>query len=56
MNGAEPQDRKPIILVVDDDTSIRELVKEALEHFQFAVVEARNGAEGWRRSPPTGRR
>ena len=46
MNGAEPQETKPLILVVEDDTSIRELVKEALEHFQFAVVEARNGADG----------
>jgi len=46
VNAADPQDRKPLILVVDDDTAIRELVKEALEHFQFQVVEARNGADG----------
>jgi diguanylate cyclase (GGDEF)-like protein/PAS domain S-box-containing protein len=45
--SAGPQaETKPLILVVDDDTAIRELVKEALELFQFAVVEARNGAEG----------
>jgi len=37
---------KPLILVVDDDAAIRDLVREALEHFQFAVAEARNGAEG----------
>jgi diguanylate cyclase (GGDEF)-like protein/PAS domain S-box-containing protein len=46
VNGAEPQEKRPLILVVEDDTSIRELVKETLEHFQFAVVEARNGADG----------
>ncbi len=40
------QEQKPLILIVEDDTSIRELIKEALEQFQFAVVEARNGADG----------
>jgi diguanylate cyclase (GGDEF)-like protein/PAS domain S-box-containing protein len=43
--GAQGETRS-LILVVDDDTAIRELVREALEHFQFDVVEARNGAEG----------
>src|SRR5262249_9220983 len=46
MSAAAPAESKPLILVVDDDTAIRELVREALEHFQFAVMEARNGAEG----------
>ena len=46
MSAGAQVETKPVILVVDDDTAIRELVKEALELFQFAVVEARNGAEG----------
>ena len=46
MSGSGPGDAKPLILVVDDDAAIRDLVRETLEHFQFAVVEARNGAEG----------
>jgi len=46
VSSAAPAESKPLILVVDDDTAIRELVREALEHFQFAVMEARNGAEG----------
>ena len=46
MSGAGRQEQKPLILIVEDDTSIRELIKEALEQFQFAVVEARNGADG----------
>ncbi len=46
MSGPDVPEKQPVILVVDDDTSIRELVKETLEHFQFAVVEARNGREG----------
>ncbi|OLC53286.1 MAG: hypothetical protein AUH92_06260 [Acidobacteria bacterium 13_1_40CM_4_69_4] len=46
MSGTDAPERRPLILVVDDDTSIRELVKEALERFQFAVMEARNGKDG----------
>src|SRR6059036_2856489 len=46
VSGKGQGETKPLILVVDDDTAIRDLVREALEHFQFAVVEARNGAEG----------
>ncbi len=46
MSHPDATDKRTLILVVDDDTSIRELVKEALEHFQFAVVEARNGRDG----------
>jgi len=46
VTGADASEKRPLILVVDDDTSIRELVKEALEHFQFRVIEARNGREG----------
>ncbi len=46
MSAGAQVETRPVILVVDDDTAIRKLVKEALELFQFAVVEARNGAEG----------
>ena len=46
MSAGAQGESKPLILVVDDDTAIRELVREALELFQFDVVEARNGAEG----------
>src|SRR5258705_5938888 len=46
MSAGAQGETKPLILVVDDDTAIRELVREALELFHFAVVEARNGAEG----------
>ncbi len=46
MSGADAPEKRTLILVVDDDTAIRELVREALEHFQFAVVEARNGRDG----------
>src|SRR5258705_216795 len=46
MSAGAQGETKPLILVVDDDTAIRELVREALELFQFAVGEAGNGAEG----------
>ncbi len=46
MSAGVQDETRPLILVVDDDTAIRELVREALELFQFTVVEARNGAEG----------
>jgi diguanylate cyclase (GGDEF)-like protein/PAS domain S-box-containing protein len=46
VSAAPPVETRPLILVVDDDTAIRELVREALELFQFDVIEARNGAEG----------
>src|SRR5258705_3577548 len=46
MSAGAQGETKPLILVVDDDAPIRELVREALELFQFAVIEARNGAEG----------
>jgi len=46
MSHPDVSEKRTLILVVDDDTSIRELVREALEHFQFTVVEARNGKDG----------
>jgi signal transduction histidine kinase/DNA-binding response OmpR family regulator len=42
--GAE----EPLILVVDDDATVRELVERHLERSGFAVVTARGGQEGLR--------
>ena len=42
--GADPRGR-PLILVADDEPTIRQLVREALESAEFSVVEARNGAQ-----------
>jgi CheY-like chemotaxis protein len=52
--GAEPVHsiaegtEEPIILVVDDDATVRELVERHLERAGFAVVTARGGQEGLR--------
>jgi signal transduction histidine kinase/DNA-binding response OmpR family regulator len=50
---AEPSHRvsgidEPLILVVDDDATVRELVERHLERAGFAVVTARGGQEGLR--------
>jgi signal transduction histidine kinase/CheY-like chemotaxis protein len=42
--GAE----EPLILVVDDDATVRELVERHLERAGFAVITARGGQEGLR--------
>jgi GAF domain-containing protein/CheY-like chemotaxis protein len=39
---------EPLILVVDDDATVRELVERHLERAGFAVVTARGGQEGLR--------
>src|ERR1700720_3851840 len=39
---------EPIVLVVDDDATVRELVERHLERAGFAVVTARGGQEGLR--------
>ena len=39
---------EPLILVVDDDATVRELVERHLERAGFAVVTARSGQEGLR--------
>ena len=39
---------EPLILVVDDDATVRELVVRHLERAGFAVVAARGGQEGLR--------
>jgi CheY-like chemotaxis protein/nitrogen-specific signal transduction histidine kinase len=41
-------EQEPLILVVDDDTTVRELVKRHLERSGFAVVTAGSGQEGLR--------
>jgi signal transduction histidine kinase/DNA-binding response OmpR family regulator len=52
--GAQPahsvaaEAREPLILVVDDDATVRELVKRHLERSGFAVVSAGDGQEGLR--------
>jgi diguanylate cyclase (GGDEF)-like protein/PAS domain S-box-containing protein len=46
MSQPAPSSPRPLILVVDDDDTVRLLVREALELNGFSVVEARNGALG----------
>ena len=42
--GADPL-KRPLILVADDEPTIRQLVREALECADFSVTEAKNGAQ-----------
>jgi CheY-like chemotaxis protein len=44
-----PQPDAPVILVVDDDTTVRELVERHLQRAGFAVVTAASGTEGLKR-------
>jgi signal transduction histidine kinase/CheY-like chemotaxis protein len=44
----QEQAEEPLILVVDDDATVRELVQRHLERAGFAVVAARGGQEGLR--------
>ena len=44
----QEQAEEPLILVVDDDATVRELVQRYLERSGFAVVTARGGQEGLR--------
>jgi CheY-like chemotaxis protein/anti-sigma regulatory factor (Ser/Thr protein kinase) len=46
--GRQEDDDAPLILVVDDDATARELVARHLERAGFAVVGARGGQEGLR--------
>ena len=46
--GSRCRDEEPLILVVDDDATVRELVERHLERAGFAVVTARGGQEGLR--------
>ena len=45
MTRAEPSGKQPLVLVADDDTTVREVVREALLHAGYAVEEARDGVE-----------
>jgi diguanylate cyclase (GGDEF)-like protein/PAS domain S-box-containing protein len=45
MNPTLAKPKQPLILLADDDDSNRMLLREALEASEFAVMEARNGAE-----------
>lgn len=42
-------ERKPKVLVVDDDEGVRRATRRALETDDYSVVEASNGAEGLRK-------
>jgi CheY-like chemotaxis protein len=41
-------DPRPVVLVVDDDTDIREAIGMALERFGYEVLLAENGADAFR--------
>ena len=41
----------PRILLIEDDDSVRAMLRETLEHFGHTVIEARNGTEGLARFP-----
>jgi len=41
------------ILVVDDETTLRETLVEALEHEGYRAIPAADGARPWRASGPT---
>ncbi|MEE9293000.1 MAG: diguanylate cyclase, partial [Acidobacteriota bacterium] len=45
MGESESDDQKPLILVTDDDTMMRTLLREALEAAGFRIEEATNGIE-----------
>jgi diguanylate cyclase (GGDEF)-like protein/PAS domain S-box-containing protein len=45
MNQDDSPDKSPRVLVTDDDTAVRLLVRAALEQAGFSVVEAENGAQ-----------
>jgi CheY-like chemotaxis protein len=47
-HSIQEQAEEPLILVVDDDATVRELVQRHLERSGFAVVTARGGQEGLR--------
>ncbi|HEY4856295.1 MAG TPA: response regulator, partial [Xanthobacteraceae bacterium] len=47
-HAMEEQAEEPLILVVDDDATVRELVQRHLERSGFAVVTASGGQEGLR--------
>jgi CheY-like chemotaxis protein/anti-sigma regulatory factor (Ser/Thr protein kinase) len=48
LHPIDEEAEEPLILVVDDDATVRELVERHLERAGFAVVTARGGQEGLR--------
>ena len=45
-----PKDGKYTILLVDDDSNFREVIKTKLETAGFIVIEASNGEEGFEKT------
>ncbi len=45
MTGPEARERRPSVLVVDDEPDVRELLKDILETAGYEVLTARNGRE-----------
>jgi CheY-like chemotaxis protein len=50
VSDQEPGQPEPVVLVVDDDATIRRLLQITLETEGFAVVTASDGVEGLRRA------
>jgi DNA-binding response OmpR family regulator len=50
MPNQEAPNRRPLILVVDDDMMIRLLMRESLEQSGFEVTEAEDGVQGLHRA------
>ncbi len=42
----QPQNKTPIVLVIDDEQAFRTACRETLEHFGYGVLEASEGLEG----------
>lgn len=47
VNAAEDEDKKPLLLVIDDNADIRNMIKELLND-QYRIIEAPDGKEGIR--------
>ena len=44
-SDSTPETHTPVVLVVDDEDTVRSVTREVLEHFGFQVVEASDGFE-----------
>jgi len=49
MPNPETPERRPVVLVVDDDAMIRLLMRESLEQAGFEVIDAEDGAKALQR-------
>lgn len=47
MDSDPIQDRKPTILIADDDNSTRMLLRATITQWDYPVVEASDGEEAW---------